>query len=459
MNFLRLKGFPGTGSFRHGIHPPDNKFLSGESKVEVMETPKSVTLPLLQHLGVPCKQVVKSGQMVGYGETIGEGEAFVSASLHSPVAGKIKKNTMVTLPNGKHLPAVTIEAMGEQVSPQRIWDEIRSKDWPRDCISIYDPFTIVKVIHSSGVVGLGGAAFPTHVKVTPSDTRMIDTLMVNGCECEPYLTCDYRIMKEAPRAIVAGALLTARAVSAREIVICVEDNKPDAVKKLKEATEQTVIKIAVLKTKYPQGSEKQLIKSVIGLEIPLGGLPSDVGVAMSNVGTMATVARGIIKESPLTHRVISVSGRGIKHPKNLFVPIGISMDEVIRFCGGLTQDAARVVAGGPMMGFSFSDFSTPVTKGTSGITVLTHDEISKEKETSCIRCGRCVDACPMNLVPTRLALAARYNNPSIASQYHIHACFECGCCTYVCPAKINLVQLIRTGKKLVAAAQTVKTRN
>ena len=451
MSLFRLKGFPGTGNFRHGIHPPDNKALSEESKVEVMDVPESVTLPLLQHLGVPCKPVVKPGQIIRYGEMIGLGEAFVSASLHSPIAGKIKRMNVVTLPNGRHLPAITIQADGDQIPPQKLWDEMRSKDWPRDCISIYDPLTIVKIIHDSGIVGLGGAAFPTHVKVTPNDTRMIDTLMINGCECEPYLTCDYRLMKEAARAIVTGALLTGRAVSAREIVICVEDNKPEAVKKLTEATEQTVIKIAVLKTKYPQGSEKQLIKSVLGLEIPLGGLPSDVGVAMSNVGTMATVARGVIKEAPLTHRVISVSGRGIKTPKNLFVPIGISMKEVIDFCGGITRDAARIIAGGPMMGFSFSDLSAPVTKGTSGLTVLTHDEISDEKETPCIRCGRCVDACPMNLVPTRLALAARYNSPSIASQYHIHACFECGCCSYVCPAKINLVQLIRTGKTLVAA--------
>jgi electron transport complex protein RnfC len=451
MSLFRLKGFPGTGNFRHGIHPPDNKALSEESKVEVMDVPESVTLPLLQHLGVPCKPVVKPEQTVQYGEMIGLGEAFVSASLHSPIAGKVKRMNVVTLPNGRHLQAITIQADGDQIPPQKLWDEMSSKDWPRDCISIYDPLTIVKIIHDSGIVGLGGAAFPTHVKVTPNDTRMIDTLMINGCECEPYLTCDYRMMQEAARAIVTGALLTGRAVSAREIVICVEDNKPEAIKKLTEATEQTVIKIAVLKTKYPQGSEKQLIKSVLGLEIPLGGLPSDVGVAMSNVGTMATVARGVIKEAPLTHRVISVSGRGIKNPKNLFVPIGISMKEVIDFCGGITHDAARIIAGGPMMGFSFSDLSAPVTKGTSGLTVLTHDEISDEKETPCIRCGRCVDACPMNLVPTRLALAARYNSPSIASQYHIHACFECGCCSYVCPAKINLVQLIRTGKTLVAA--------
>lgn len=451
MSLFRLKEFPGTGNFRHGIHPPDNKALSGGSKIEVMETPETVTLPLLQHLGVPCKPVVKSGDIVRYGEIVGVGEAFVSASLHSPIAGKVKKSKTVTLPNGRHLEAISIQAQGDQIPPEKLWDEMRSKDWPRDCISIYDPLTIVKIIHDSGIVGLGGAAFPTHVKVTPNDTRMIDTLMINGCECEPYLTCDYRLMVEAARAVVTGALLTGRAVSAREIVICVEDNKPEAVKKLKEATEQTVVKIAVLKTKYPQGSEKQLVKSVLGLEIPLGGLPSDVGVAMSNVGTMATVARGVIKETPLTHRVISVSGRGIHTPKNIFAPIGVSMAEVIGFCGGLTPDAARIVAGGPMMGFSFSDLTAPVTKGTSGLTVLTHDEISRTDETPCVRCGRCVDACPMNLVPTRLALAARYNNPAIASRYHIHACFECGCCTYVCPAKINLVQLIRTGKTLVTA--------
>ncbi len=455
MGLFRLKGFPGTGNFPHGVHPEDNKDLSANKTVEVMETPKTVTLPLLQHLGVPCTQMVKFGDTVGYGQMIGKGEAFVSASLHSPIAGKVKKNTMVTLPNGRHLDAITIQAEGDQVSPQKLWDETKSRDWPRDCISIYDPLTIVKVIHDSGVVGLGGAAFPTHVKVTPNDTRMIDTLMVNGCECEPYLTCDYRLMVEAPRAIVAGALLTGRAVSAREIVICVEDNKPEAVKKLTEAVEQTVIKIAVLKTKYPQGSEKQLVKSVLGLEIPLGGLPADVGVAMSNVQTMATVARGIIKETPLTHRVISVSGRGIRTPKNIFAPIGVSMGEVIDLCGGLTPDAARIISGGPMMGFAFSDLSAPVTKGTSGLTVLTHDEVRRsDAQTHCVRCGRCVEACPMNLVPTRLALAARYKNPAVASQYHIRACVECGCCTYVCPARINLVQLIRAGKVQVAAWET-----
>jgi len=451
MGFFRLKGFPGSGTFRHGIHPPDNKKFSAESSVEVMETPDKVVLPLLQHIGSPCEPIVKAKQHVSFSEVIGVGKSFVSAALHSPVSGKIQKIGVVTLPNGRHLPAIIIKSDQDRYPVKKLWDELTSEDWPRDCISIYAPDTISKIIHDSGIVGLGGAAFPTHVKVMPNDSRMIDTLMINGCECEPYLTCDYRLMVEASRAIVTGALLAGRAVAAQEIIICIEDNKPNAIAAMTQAAKQTVIRIAVLKTKYPQGSEKQLVKAVIGLDVPLGGLPSDVGVAMSNVGTMAAVARGIIKEQPLTHRVISVSGKGIQHPKNLFVPIGISMREVIEFCGGVTDDAARIIAGGPMMGFAFSDLDTPVTKGTSGITVLSHQEISEETETSCVRCGRCVDACPMNLVPTRLALASRYNNPYLAIQYNITACFECGCCTYVCPAKIKLVQLIRSGKAQVAA--------
>jgi electron transport complex protein RnfC len=453
MNLFRLKHFPGKGSFPHGIHPPDKKHYSAETPIEVMPAPKQVVLPLLQNIGAPCEAVVKNKQQVAFGELIGVGKAFVSASLHSPISGKVLKTGVTTLPNGRHLPAIYIKAEGEQLSGQELWNDILGKDWPRDCPMVYSPQTIANAINDSGIVGLGGAAFPTHIKVMPDDRRMIDTLMINGCECEPYLTPDYRLMVEAPGAIIAGAMLAGRAVTAKEIVICVEDNKPKAIEKLKERAKDTVIKIAVLKTKYPQGSEKQLIKAVLNLEVPLGGLPSDVGVAMSNVGTIAAVARGVIKGKPLTHRVISVTGAGIKHPKNLLVPIGISMKEVIDFCGGLNQDAARMIAGGPMMGFAFSSLETPVTKGTSGVTVLTREDIKNEKETSCVRCGRCADVCPMNLVPTKLAMAARYQKISLAQRYNIMACFECGCCTYTCPANIKLVQLIRTGKAQIIASQ------
>lgn len=453
MGLLRFTQFPGKGRFPHGIHPPDNKTLSADSPIEVIPPPGKVVLPLLQNIGLPCEPIVNPKQEVALGELIGIGKAFVSATLHSPVSGKVQKIGVTTLPNGRHLPAIFIKASGDQPSGQALWNDVLGGDWPRDCPSVYYPETISKAIHDSGIVGLGGAAFPTHVKVMPDDKRMIDTLMVNGCECEPYLTSDYRLMVEAPGAVVAGALLSGRAVTAKEIIVCIEDNKPEAIKRLKETAKDTVIKIAVLKTKYPQGSEKQLIKAVLGLDVPLGGLPADVSVAMSNVSTIAAVARGVIKGKPLTHRVISVTGGGIQNPKNILTPIGISMREVIEFCGGLTKDAARLIAGGPMMGFAFSDLSTPVTKGTNGITVLTHEDVRREKETSCVRCGRCVDACPMKLVPTKLAMAARYGKVTLAEKYNITACFECGCCTYVCPANIKLVQLIRTGKAQITASR------
>jgi Na+-translocating ferredoxin:NAD+ oxidoreductase subunit C len=453
MSLFYFKGFSGKGSFRHGIHPPENKTLSGASKVEVIKNTGTVTLPLLQHVGAPARQVVEPKQEVKFGDMVATGETFISASIHSPVSGIVKNNRNVTMVNGRRLPAVVIKSEGEQIDPELLWAELTSADWPLDKISSYEPQQISKIIRDSGIVGLGGAAFPAHVKLTPNDKKKINTLLINGCECEPYLTSDYRLMIEAPHAVIAGAILAAHAISVTETIICIEDNKPEAIQKMREASKGTSIKVAVLKTKYPQGGEKQLIKSVLGLEVPLGGLPGDIGVNVSNTGTLAATAMAVIKGRPLTHRLLSVSGKGIVTPKNLFIPIGISMEEIIAFCGGFTEQACRIVAGGPMMGFAFSDLTTPVIKGNTGIIILSKEEIREGKETSCIRCGRCVNACPMNLVPTRLALASRNNNPDVAVRYHINACFECGCCTYVCPAKINLVQLIRSGKRLVANQQ------
>jgi electron transport complex protein RnfC len=279
----------------------------------------------------------------------------------------------------------------------------------------------------------------------------VHTLIVNGCECEPYLTSDYRLMVQAPRPIVTGALLAARSLGAERIAIGVEDNKLDAVVALQRAAAGTGIQVAVLKTKYPQGSEKQLIMAVLGRKVPLGGLPLDVGVVIVNVATAASIARAVIRQKPLTHRVVSVTGEGISNPKNVLAPVGARIQALIEFCGGFTPDAARMVAGGPMMGFSFTDLNTPVTKGTSGVTVLTEKDIRKAEETNCVRCGRCVNACPMNLVPTKLALACRARDLELAQRYHIMACFECGSCAYTCPASLPIVQLVRTGKALLAA--------
>ena len=438
--------FSKKGTFPHGVHPPGNKHFAADMPIEILPLPNRLVLPLQQNIGGPCEPIVKAKQHVETNEKIGVGKAFVSASLHSPFTGKIEKIGVSTLPNGRHLPAIFIKSEGEQLSGRQLWDDVLGGQWPVDCPIVYNPGTIADAIHDSGIVGLGGAAFPTHVKIRPDDRTMIDTLIVNGCECEPYLTPDYRLMVQTPGPIIAGALMAARAVTAREIIIGIEDNKPEAIKRLKQRAVGTPIKIAVLKTKYPQGSEKQLIKAITDLEVPLGGLPANVGVAMSNVGTITAVARGVIRGKPLTHRVISVTGGGIKNPKNLLVPIGTLVKDVIEYCGGLTKNAARMVSGGPMMGFAFSNMDMPITKGTSGITVLTKDDIREEQEQACVRCGRCVDACPMKLVPTKLALASRHGNLSLARQYNLMACFECGCCTYVCPSRIKLVQLIRIGK-------------
>lgn len=444
---LIKKEFPGSGSFQHGIHPPDNKHFSGDCAIEVPPQPDVITLPLLQNIGAPCEPIVKPKQHVTAGEQVARGRAFISAPLHSPITGIVQKMTMTTLPNGMHLPAMRIKADGDQLTGQELYDDIFGGAWPTECPDDLGPKQIADAIYDAGIVGLGGAAFPTHVKMLVHETRMIDSLIINGCECEPYLTSDYRLMVEAPATVISGALMAGRATEAKEIIICIEDNKPRAIQALREMARDTVIKIAVVKTKYPQGSEKQLIKAVLNLEVPLGGLPSDVGVAMSNVGTIAAIARGVLRGKPLTHRVISVSGAGVQRPKNLLVPIGVRIGDILAYCGGLTPDAARIIAGGPLMGFSFSNLDTPVTKGTSGITVLSQTDAHRKKETACIRCGQCVDACPMNLVPTKLAMAARYQNTSLAVRYNITACFECGCCTYVCPANIKLVQLIRTGKR------------
>ncbi|QTA79608.1 Ion-translocating oxidoreductase complex, subunit C [Desulfonema limicola] len=451
MGFI-FKGFGSSGTFAHGVHPPERKGFSDGAPIEVIPPPKKVMLPLLQHVGAPAKPAVKPKTDVVLGDKIAEPGGFVSTAHHATISGKVMKTGIVTLTNGRHVPAIPIKAGNEeQLSGQALWEDIFGGEWPRD-VDNYSSKEIVDAISAAGIVGLGGAAFPTHVKFVPNEKKPVHTVLVNACECEPYLTADYRMMLEASAPIITGALLAGRAANTKNIIIGIEDNKPKAVEVMKKAAAGTGITIAVLKTKYPQGSEKQLIMAVTGKEVPLGGLPLDVGIAVSNVSTVAAIARAVVRKKPLTHRVVTVTGAGIKNPKNLLVPIGISIGELIEYCGGLTKDAARLISGGPMMGFAFANLDAPVTKGTSGITVLTHKDVQKEDETNCVRCGRCVDVCPMNLVPTKLALASRHKDIELAERYNIMACFECGSCAYACPASLPIVQLVRTGKAVVIAA-------
>ena len=446
MKASALAELPGKGSFARGIHPEGGKAFAADAAIEVLPVPAEVRIALLQHTGAPCESLVKSKQEVAAGEMIGSSDAFISAPVHTPIAGTAAMATVATLPNGRHVSVVPIKAADEQPTPEQILEDIFGGDWPTRGLDKHDPAAIATAVHDAGIVGLGGAAFPTHVKLTRNDAKPVDTLLVNGCECEPYLTADYRVMLEHPRPIITGAILAAHAAGATQIVIAVEDNKPAAADALVDAAAGTDVKVAVVKTQYPMGGERSVIPAVLAREVPTGGLPLDVGVVVINVGTAAAIARAVLRGKPLTHRVVTLSGAGIANPKNLLVPVGVSYGELIEYCGGLTADAARVVAGGPMMGFTLGDFDAPVTKGTSGLTILTHDDVRRAEETACVRCGRCVDVCPLNLVAQKLAVAARHKDWDLAKRYHLMACCECGCCAYVCPASIPLVQLMRAGK-------------
>lgn len=441
-------------TFNRGIFPPTNKGLAEHKSIEILPSPDQVFVPLLQHVGAVCEATVKANTEVEAGDVIGQSEAFISSPVHSSVTGKTARFSKTTLPNGRHVEVIPIKCAKEQpLEGKALWDECFGGEWDSKGINKYQPEDIVAAVKSAGVVGLGGAGFPTFVKLMKNEKKPVNTVLLNGCECEPYLTSDYRMMVEAPKPIICGALLVQQALGAEKVIICLEDNHHDAAEAIREAAKDTKIEIVLAKTKYPQGGEKQLIKAVTNKEVPTGGLPADVGMAVINVGSAAAIARAVMREKPLTHRVVTVTGRGIKEAKNIFAPIGTPYQNLIDFCGGLTEDAARVVAGGPMMGFTLATLDVPLTKGTSGITILTKDEIQHEEETACVRCGRCVDVCPMNLVPTKIALATRANNLDIATHYHIMSCVECGSCAYTCPASIPLVQLIRTGKVMIRDKQ------
>jgi len=435
----------GSVSFARGVHPPEGKEYAEHAAIEVLPAPAKVVIPLVQHLGAPAKPIVEARQEVQLGEKIGEASGFISAAVHATVTGKTAKSTAVTLPNGRHVQAIPIAAAGEQLEGEALKEDVLGGPWPTD-VSGFDGRQIAEAASEAGIVGLGGAAFLTHVKLLRNEKKPIDTLIVNGCECEPYLTSDYRLMVEAPEAIVTGALLAAEANAVEQIAVVIEDNKPEAIATMREAAGGTGIEVVAARTKYPQGGEKQAIVAVTGRETPTGGLPLDIGVVVVNVGTAAAIARAVVRGKPLTHRVVAVTGPGVVQPKNILAPIGVSYGELIDFCGGLTDDAVRVVAGGPMMGFTIGDLATPVTKGTSGVTVLTEQEVRRGPQTPCLRCGQCVDACPLRLVPTKIAMAAKHGDWELARRYYITACMECGCCAYTCPASIPLVQLIRLGK-------------
>lgn len=312
-------------------------------------------------------------------------------------------------------------------------------------------------MREAGIVGMGGAGFPTRVKIEPNPRLPKETLIINGCECEPYITCDYRIMLEWTDKIIAGIKLARKASGCSRVYIGIEDNKPQAIEVMNTALRSlgiSGIEVVTVKTKYPQGSERQLIKAILKKDVPTGGIPPMIGVVVLNVATAAAIAEAVVSDLPLTHRVVTVTGEAIARPGNYYVPIGMSVENLIEFCGGVTKKSAKVILGGPMMGIAIADLKTPITKTTNAITVLTKEQIGRAKfarrQTACIRCGRCLEVCPENLNPTKIAHAVKYNLLDVAERYYMNACMECGCCSYVCPANIELTGYIKTGKIFLA---------
>jgi electron transport complex protein RnfC len=446
---ISLRGFMRIKTFPHGIHPPELKKSTADKALEVMPPPEKVHIPLHQHFGSPAKPVVKKGEEVLLGQKIGESTGLFSASVHSSVSGKVLAVDGQHHPLGKPVLTVSIASDGEDRSSP----EAEGVKAPFSL----DPEAIRHIVKEAGIVGLGGAAFPTAVKLTPPKDKPIDTIIVNGCECEPILTADYRLMLEYPEQILKGAELIRLATSAKHVIVAIEDNKREAYDAFLQKRDGFASDIALLKTKYPQGAEKNLIFALLRREVPRGGLPFDVGVVVQNVGTTAAIWDAVSRGKPLYERAVTVAGEGICESKNLMVRIGTPFQDVIDFCGGSTEKANILIMGGPMMGLSQWTTDIPVIKGTSGILAWTASEPPFEH--SCIRCSRCVEHCPMRLVPTQLMKYVKYDYLEEAEAWGILDCVECGCCQYTCPAKIPLVHWIRLGKSKVINLKRQKKAN
>ena len=431
-------------SFRHGVHPAEHKEATAHLAIERMPFVPRYVLPLGQHIGAPAKPVVRVGQEVERGELLAEPGGFVSAALHAPVRGRVLSIGPEPHPQGKLAPAIVLAA--DRFDAQRLADGA-AVDWRS--LSVDD---FVAEVQRGGLVGMGGAAFPTHVKYRTAEGRPIERLVLNGCECEPFLTADHRLMVERPDAVVAGARIAAERLGAREIVIGVELNKPDSIAALEAAARATAdpagrpLAVVGLRVKYPQGAEKMLIRALFDLEVPSGKLPLDVGVVVNNVATVAAMADWLERRRPLVERVVTVSGPGVARPANLLVPIGTPVREVLEHCGGLLPGARELVMGGPMMGMPLASLDVPVLKGTSGLLAFTEAEARLPHEYTCIRCGRCVDACPQLLNPSRLGRLARAGRWEEMEGYFVDDCVECGSCSFACPSGIPIVQLIRVAK-------------
>ena len=428
-----------------GIHPSDNKKWSKGSAIEVMALPDVVTIPLGQHIGAPAVAKVAKGDKVLTGQLIAEAASFMSANIHSPISGTVTAVDMQ--PNGQGLRQmmITIKREGDEW----VEDIDRSETLVKECT--LEPQAIIERIKAAGIVGMGGATFPTHVKLSVPPGKKADVLIINGVECEPYLTSDYRTMLEYGERMVVGVTILKRALGVEKAYIGVENNKPDAIQHLKAlVADEQGIEVVALKTQYPQGGEKQLIAAVTGREVPPPpGLPIDVGAVVCNASTTVAVYDAVQKNKPLIERVVTVTGKQVAAPKNLLTRMGTPIASLVELAGGLPEGDVKVLNGGPMMGRAMVNLSSPVTKGCSGITILSGAEVSRDVATACIKCAKCVSACPMALEPYYLSKLSRKGAWDVVEAHNITDCIECGSCQYTCPASLPLLDYIRLGKQTV----------
>jgi len=425
-------------TFRHGVHPEEHKEETEHLPLERMPFVDRYVLPLSQHLGAPCEPAVREGQHVQRGQVVATPGGFVSMTLHSPVTGTVAAIGPRRHPTGQMVACIEVEA--DPYSTQQL-----PPDQPIDWESLpIDKF--IEHVQRAGLVGMGGAAFPTHVKYKLPESKRCERLVINGCECEPFLTCDHRMMVEQAEAVVRGARILAAKLGADSITIGVELNKPDAIQSLEAAIgEARDITVSPLKVKYPQGAEKMLIKALFSEEVPAGKFPLDLNIVVNNVATMIALADYFDRRQPLIERALTVAGPGVDRPGNLVVPIGTPVREVLRHCG-MNRDTRQVIMGGPMMGMPLGSLDVPVLKGTSGLLAFTEELVSHPTEYACVKCGQCLEACGNSLNPSRLARLARAGRYDELEKAHVLDCVECGACTYTCPSGVPIVHLIRAAK-------------
>lgn len=434
-----LKTFP-----KGGVHPPENK-LSADKAIKSIELPMSVIIPVSQHMGRPSEILVKRNDTVKTGQIIARSSAFVSANIHSPVSGKVKKIEDSMDTSGYRRQSILIDVDGDE------WDESidRTGDLKKEVS--FSPKEIIDKIFQAGIVGLGGATFPSHVKLSIPEGKNVDTLIINGVECEPYLTADHRLMLEKGEEIMVGISIIMKALQINRAIIGIENNKKDAIEHFEKlAGNYGGIEVKALKVKYPQGGEKQLIKALINREVPSGKLPLEVGAVVHNVGTAFAVYEAVQKNKPLIERVVTVTGKSLSQPSNFWVRIGIPIQHVIEAAGDLPGDTGKVINGGPMMGKAVNTLDIPVTKGTSGILIMPENESKRRPVKPCIRCTKCVSICPMGLEPYLLMVYGQKHKHEEMEADHALDCMECGSCSYICPSDRPLLDYIRLGKAEVS---------